>query len=140
MLKLKLELEKKTYDILSCYYSCYNTAPLPPNEEPQYDDEYQETQTPASISWNMKAYKIDQELLDWCTASKQSFKNGKITIFDADTNLPIRILSFENAFCASFNENFEGTYDSQQLVSINLSAEKISVKIANAASNIASAN
>jgi Hemolysin coregulated protein Hcp (TssD) len=135
MYKIKLELEKKTYDLQALYYSCYNSPPATDGEE------YLNPPS-QSMTWNVKAFKIDQELLEWCTEPRPSLKSGKVTVYDAETNAPVKIVSFQGAYCSGFSESIEANndYNTNSPVSVTVTAEKIAVKLVASGNRVHSPN
>ena len=136
MYKIKLDLEKRSYDLVNCYYSCYNAPPSPTSED------YTPNPYPHSMSWGIKQGKMDQDLLDWCTLPDQSARSGKITIMDAETNAVVKVIAFQNAFCSGFNESADVNYDyyNQSPTTISLMVQNIGVRILNAGKGVSSPN
>ncbi len=136
MYKIKLEFEKKTYDLQSCYYSCYN-SPSPSGSE----EDYYNNPSPHSMTWSIKQSKMDQALMDWCTLARQETKSGKITISDADSNAVLKVITFQNASCSGFSESIDSMYDYNQTpASISVLVQSITVKLLNAGKGIAFPN
>ncbi|MDJ1469805.1 type VI secretion system tube protein TssD [Cytophagaceae bacterium DM2B3-1] len=132
MYKIRLELDKRTYDLQSCYYSCYNS---PPSVSDSEDDYY--AGSPHSMTWNVKPSKVDQELIDWCTLTRQETKSGKITISEAESNAPLKIITFQQAFCSGFSESIDSNYDyNQSPVTITVTVQTINVRLLNAGRGI----
>lgn len=135
MYKIKLELEKKTYDLQSLYYSCYNAPPT-------IDGEGMTEPNSQSMTWGVKAFKTDQELLEWCTQPRPVLKSGKVTIYDTETNTAVKVVTFQGAYCSGFSESIEANndYSAATPLSISISAEKIAVKLVSSGSRIPSQN
>ena len=135
MYRIKLEIEKKTYDLQSFYYSCYNSPPA--TGEGEY-------QTPANqaMTWNVRASQVDQELIEWCMEQVPILKAGKVTVYDADTNAPLKIVGFQGAYCSGFSESIEANndYNTNAPVSLSVTAEKITVRLISSGSRIPSPN
>jgi len=80
-------------------------------------------------------------MLDWCTLAKQETRSGKITIIELESNTPLKIISFENAFCTGFNESVDASYDyNQSPTSISVSVETIQVRLFTINKGIISSN
>lgn len=135
MYRIKLEIEKKSYELQSFYYSCYNSPPA------TGEDEYH---APANqtMNWNVRASKMDQELLEWCTGPEPVLSAGKVTVYDADTNAPLKIVGFQGAYCSGFSENIEANndYNTNTPISISVNAEKLTVRLVASGSRVPSPN
>jgi hypothetical protein len=122
MLKIKLELDNRTYDVESLSYSTYR------------DNVHLETGGTGSvnISVGIKGNKIDQPFLDWCmgVAGTSHTKDGKISIFNEDNDRMVKTITFQKAYCSSFSESLyvNDSYNNYPL-NLNFVAEKIAVKL-----------
>ena len=137
MYKIKLEFEKKAYDLQACYYSCYNTPPSAGTGEEYYNT----NPSPHSMTWTIKPGKMDQALLDWCTLAGQETRSGKITISEAESNAPLKVITFQGAFCSGFSESVDSMYDYNQTpASISVMVQSIAIKLLNVGKGIAFPN
>jgi hypothetical protein len=116
MLRIRLDLEGKIYELENMTYSSY----LPTQG---YD-------TTATLSFSIKSNRIDQVLLDWCMSTVIQPKDGKITVLNADDDTLMKTITFKKGYSTGLSESIYGndSYNSYPL-NINLTAEKITVKL-----------
>ena len=122
MLKIKMELDGRTYDLESLSYSTYR------------DNVHVETGGTGNItlSVGIKGNKIDQPFLDWCmgVAGSSQTKDGKITVFNEDNDRIMKTIVFQKAYCSGYSESLyvNDSYNNYP-INLNFITEKISVKL-----------
>lgn len=121
MFKIKLELEPRTYDIENVSYSVSSYAETP--DTSTYKDY-------ASFTISIKMNKVDQNFLDWCLSGYLQKKDGKITVFDPDKELMVKILTFKKGYCSALNGSIyaHDDYNSYPM-SFTIIAEKLSIQL-----------
>jgi hypothetical protein len=123
--KFKLILGNKTYEL-----QMYNLSYVPASTEKSKTEMPVNIYQSNTLNVNLRTSKIDQELMDWLLDPEQSPKDGQIIAYDADTNKPIRTITFTGAKTASYNENNNsGFYNlNNQLTGFALRYKTISIK------------
>ncbi len=121
MFKIKLELDGRNYDLDNVSYSSSNYAATPENEG--YKDS-------VNISMSIKLNKIDQTLLDWGLNGASQRKDGKITVFDPDRDMMVKMITFKKGYCGSLSGSVYGhdDYNTYPIV-LNITAEKLAVQL-----------
>ena len=123
-MKIKLDLEGKIYDLATTHFSTYGQPPQTSN------DEYYTSASGPNLSLTMKSNKIDQSLLDWVMNPRPALKNGKITVYDDDTNNVLKTITFQKGYCSSFSDSIDANSDNYYATaSLNLVIEKLTVQL-----------
>jgi len=117
MYKAILEVEGKVYPLSSININTYNRGS---GYDPNPNDQ--------TVVFQVRTTKMDQFIWNWISGPDIAKKNGKIKLIDADENLVLKTIIFENGYSSSYNMNFYQNSDSND-TSITLSASKISIQV-----------
>ena len=118
MYKTVLEVEGKTYSLSSININTYNRGS---GYDPSPNDQ--------TLQFQIRSVKLDQFLCDWINSPDIVKKNGKIKLINADDNVVLQTITFENGFSNSYNLTFYMNNEYSNESSITLSASKISIQV-----------
>ncbi len=118
MYKTILEVDGRTYSLSSISINTYNRGS---GYDPSPNDQ--------TIQFQIRSTKMDQFLWDWVNSPDIVKKNGKIKLMNADENIVLQTIVFENGFSSSYNMSFYQNNEYSNETSITLSASKITVQV-----------
>lgn len=118
MYKTILEVDGRTYSLSSVNINTYNRGS---GYDPSPNDQ--------TIQFQVRSTKMDQFLWDWVNSPDIAKKNGKIKLMNADENIVLQTIIFENGFSSSYNMSFYQNNEYSNETSITLSASKIIVQV-----------
>jgi hypothetical protein len=120
--KIKLIIGDKTYELQS-YNLIYNTSDKGKSDIPTLN--FYQTN---NITLNIRAPKIDAELIDWILNPDQQPKDGQIIISDSETGKVIRTITFIGAKTNTYTENnFSPSYNNSS-TTLSLKYKTLSIK------------
>jgi hypothetical protein len=122
-MKIKLELDGRTYLLQSTSYSFYPPPPTNPG------DDYYQQQVTANLNFTLKPNRVDQFLMDWLMSPKVTLKDGKVSMLEDDTENILKQVTFQKAYPTGLSEAMDMYYDNNQNFNFSVNAEKISIKL-----------
>jgi hypothetical protein len=118
MYKTVLEIEGKTYSLSSISINTYNRGS---GYDPSPNDQ--------TMQFQIRTTKMDQFIWDWVNSTDIVKKDGKIKLINADENIVLQTITFEDGFSSSFNMSFYQNNEYSNETSITLSAAKITIQV-----------
>lgn len=118
MYKTTLEVDGKVYSLSSVSVNTYNRG-----------SGYDPSPSDQTIQVQIRSTKMDQFIWDWINSPDIVKKNGKIKLMNADENVVLQTIVFENGFSSSYNMSFYMNNEYSNETSITLSASKITVQV-----------